>query len=81
MFLNRTEGLNLNVFSMITGINESKILTKHLSCKCGSKFDGRKCNSNQKCNSDRCQCECKKLKEYHVCQKKEKKLYLDSCYM
>ena len=31
---------------MITGINESKILTKHISCECKWKFDGRKCNSN-----------------------------------
>ena len=37
---------------MITGINELKTLTKH------SKFDGRKCNSNQKWNNDKCRCEC-----------------------
>ena len=30
---------------MITGINESKALTKYILCKCKSKFDGRKCNS------------------------------------
>ena len=29
---NKTEGLNQSIFSMITGINESKI--KHISCKC-----------------------------------------------
>ena len=29
--LNKTEDLNLSVFNMITGINDSKILTKHLS--------------------------------------------------
>ena len=28
---NKTEDLNLNVFNMITGINESKTLTKHIS--------------------------------------------------
>ena len=32
---------------MITRINESKTLTKHISCEYQSKFDGRKCNSNQ----------------------------------
>ena len=32
---------------MITGINEMKALTKHVSCRCKWKFDGRKCNSNQ----------------------------------
>ena len=43
---NKTD-LNLSVFSMITVINESKTLTKHISCKCKCKFDGRKCNSDQ----------------------------------
>ena len=45
---NKTEDLNLSVFNMITGINESKTLWKHVSCKCKCKFDGGKCNSNQK---------------------------------
>ena len=44
---NKTEDLNLSVFNMITGINELKILTKHISCQCKCKFDGRKCNSDQ----------------------------------
>ena len=37
---------------MITGINESKALTKHRSCKCKCRFDGRKCNSDQWWNND-----------------------------
>ena len=41
---NKREDLNLRVFNMITGINESRTLTKHVSCKCTCKFDGRKCN-------------------------------------
>ena len=45
---NKTEHLNLSVFSMITGINESKLLLKHVSCEYKCKFDGRKCNSVQK---------------------------------
>ena len=45
---NKTEDLNLSVFNVITGINESKTLTKHISCECKYKFDGRKYNSNQK---------------------------------
>ena len=32
---------------MIAGINESEILTKHISCKGKCKFDGTKCKSNQ----------------------------------
>ena len=38
---------------MITGKNESNILTKDVSWKCKCKFDGRKCNSNQKWNNDK----------------------------
>ena len=36
---NKTCNLNLNVFNMITGINESETLTKHISCECKCKFD------------------------------------------
>ena len=37
----KTEDLNISVFKMITRINESKILTKHISCECKCKFDGK----------------------------------------
>ena len=49
---------------MITGINESKILTNYISCKYRCKFDGRKCDLNQKRKN--CRSECKKL---HICGK------------
>ena len=32
------------LFNMITGINELKILTKHISCECKCKFDLKQCN-------------------------------------
>ena len=51
---------------MITGINVSKTLTKHISRKCKRKFDGTKCSSNQLWNNDICRLKCKKL---HVCEK------------
>ena len=63
---NKTEDLNLILLSMITVINESKILTKHVSCEYKCKFGGRKCNSNQKWKNDKCWCECKK---HHICEK------------
>ena len=44
---NKTEDFNLCEFSMITGINELKKLTKHISCECKYRFDGRKRNSHQ----------------------------------
>ena len=38
----KTEHLNLSMFNMITGINESKTLTKYISCECKCRFDGKK---------------------------------------
>ena len=38
---------------MIREINESKALTKRISCECKCKFNGRKC-SNKKGNNDKC---------------------------
>ena len=35
------QDLNLSVFKMIVEIIESKTLTKHISCECKRKFDGR----------------------------------------
>ena len=64
--LNKTEDLNLSVFNVITRINESKSLTKHISCEYKCRFDRRKCNSDQRWNNDKCRCECKKR---HVCEK------------
>ena len=63
---NKTEDLNLSMLNMITGIKESKTLTKHVSNECNCKFDGRKCNSDQSWNKNKCRCECKKS---HVCEK------------
>ena len=51
---NKTEDLNIHVFNMITGKNESKVLTNDISCECKYKFDGKKCNSNQEWNNNKC---------------------------
>ena len=50
---NKTEDLNLSMLNIIAGINESKALTRHASCQCKCKLDGRKCNSNQKQNNNK----------------------------
>ena len=47
-------------------MNESKILTEHISCECKCGFDERKCNTDKWWNYDKCRCECKKP---HVCEK------------
>ena len=54
------------MFNIIIGVNESKTLTKHISCKCNCKFDGKSCNSDQWQNNVKCRCECRK---HHVCEK------------
>ena len=51
---NKTEDSNLRMFTLATGKNESKTLTKHVSCECQCKFDGTKCNSIQKWNNEKC---------------------------
>ena len=51
---NKTEYLSLSVVKMITGINESKTLTKHIQCESKCIFDGKNCNSNQWRNNDKC---------------------------
>ena len=51
---NEMENLNLTLFEMVTGIDESETLTKHISRECKCKFDGKKCNSNQWQNNDKC---------------------------
>ena len=38
---NKTENLNISIFNMITEINDSKTLAKHISCKCKCRFDGK----------------------------------------
>ena len=40
--LNKTEDVNLNVFNMITRINESNTLPKHISRNCRCEFDSFK---------------------------------------
>ena len=50
----KTEDLSLSVFNMITRINESKTLIRHISCECKCRFDRRKCNLDQRWNNNKC---------------------------
>ena len=54
---------SLSFFKMITSINESKILTKYVSCKCECKSDVRKLSSNQNSDNYKRHCDCKNLKK------------------
>ena len=61
--------LYLSVFTMITGIAETKTLTKLISFDCKCKFDSRKCNSNQKWNNDKYLWMYKNKNKHSVCKK------------
>ena len=50
---NKTD-LHIHVFNVTAGKNQSKIVKKDISCEWKCKFDGRKCNSNQKWNNYKC---------------------------
>ena len=43
----KTEVLNIHVFNMISGKNESNFLTKYIPCKYKCRLDRKKCNSDQ----------------------------------
>ena len=51
---------------MTTNSNEAKTIIKHISCDFKCKFNSTRCNSNQKWNNDKCQCECN---TYRACRK------------
>ena len=53
---------------MITRINESKILTKHVSWKGECNFDSKECSLNKKWNNDKGQYEYKNLAKRNVCK-------------
>ena len=46
--LQKSKGVNVKAFNMITKKNETKGMTDHISCDCKCKFNSATCNSNQK---------------------------------
>ena len=62
------EDVNMALFNIIKEINESRTLTKFISCECRCEFNGRKCNLRQKWNNNKCQCHCKKPIKHRACK-------------
>ena len=54
---------------MITKISEVNTSIRQISCDCKCKSNDKKCNSDQRWDSDKCQCECKKTIKHHICKK------------
>ena len=48
VFQKKTKGINVKAFNMTANKNETKTMTKHVSCDYKCKFNITKCNSNLK---------------------------------
>ena len=67
--LDNLADVNSNVFNLITRINGSKVLAKHVSRECKCKYDGGIYDLNQNWNNDKCQCESKNPRKHQLCEK------------
>ena len=61
--------LNINVFNLISRINEIRHIKWHETCKCKCRLDASVCNNKQRWNKDKCWCECKELIDKGMCDK------------
>ena len=61
--------LNIKVFNLMSRTNETRNIKCHKTCKCKCRLDAIVCNNRQRCNDDKCRCECKELIDKSVCDK------------
>ena len=63
------KNLNVKVFNLVSGTNETRRIEWHETCKCKCRFNSSVCNNKQRWNDDKCRCECKELIDEGVCDK------------
>ena len=63
------ENLNVKVFKLVSGTNQTRCIEWHEACKCKCTFNSSVCNNKQRWNDDTCRCECKELIDKVVCDK------------
>ena len=64
------KNLNVKVFNLVSGTNETRRIECHKTCKCKDRFQHSVCN-NKKCwNDNKCRCECEELTNKGLCNKK-----------
>ena len=63
------KNVNVKVFNLMSGTNETRFIEWRETCKCICRLDGIICNSKQRWNEDKCRCECKKLIDKGICDK------------
>ena len=61
------KNINVKVFSLMSRTNETRHIEWHKTCKC--RLDASLCNNKQRCNEDKCRCECKELIDKEICDK------------
>ena len=59
-----------NKYSVVPGTNETRRIKWYEKCKCKCRFEQSVCNNKQRCNDDKCRCECKELIDRGVCYKR-----------
>ena len=55
------KNLNVKVFYLTSGTNETKYIEWHETCKCKCRLDASVCNNKQGWKEDKCRWECKEL--------------------
>ena len=63
------KNLNVKVFTLESGTNETRRIEWHGTCKCKCRFGHSTCNNKQRWNDDKRMCECKELIDKGVCNK------------
>ena len=55
------KNLNVKLFNVVSGINETRCIECHETCKCKCRFNSSVCNNKQRWNDDKWRCELKEL--------------------
>ena len=61
--------LNVKVFNLVSGTNETRRIEWHETCKCKCRFNSSVCNIKQRWNDDKYSYECKELIDKGICDK------------
>ena len=65
---NKIKNMNVKVFNLMWGVNETRFLGQHESRECKCRLNKSECNSKQKWNHNECRCECKELDDWGSCK-------------
>ena len=63
------KNLNAKLFNLMSRANETRLIKWHETCKCECKFEETVCHNKQRCNKNKCRCECKELIDKGMCDK------------